>query len=153
MTSAALRVRQVSALPTIEEASAARAIDPRQVGSREADGDVKSEPDTSDFGQLVIDHDMFRLSNTPASVRYTPAAEGMAGVAMPTQMRPQLLLKAIVGGPPWQAMVDGMPGSPSIVVRAGQVVGALTVKAVGRDTVVVQGMDTTWKLTLRGARP
>jgi hypothetical protein len=70
---------------------------------------------------------------------------------MPLQaMRPVFALKAIVGGPPWQAIVDGIPGQPSgTIVSNGMTIGKLTIRGVTRDSVVIQGPDTTWVLTFR----
>lgn len=108
--------------------------------------------DTTDYATFVVENDLFRLANVPSAVRFSAATEG-TGATQPAMVRPQLTVKAIIGGPPWQAMVDGIPGAASTIVRSGQVVGPLTIRNVGRDTVTVQGMDTTWKLTLHGGHP
>jgi len=101
---------------------------------------------------LIVSNDPFRLTNRPAIVRYDPKAEGavatMSVAAAP--IRPVMTLKAIVGGPPWQAIVDGLPGQPSgTVVRAGNAFDKLVARAVTRDSVVIQGPDTTWVLSFR----
>jgi hypothetical protein len=36
-----------------------------------------------------------------------------------------------------------------VLVRQGDAVGDLKIRVVGRDTVVIQGADTTWRLTLK----
>lgn len=100
-------------------------------------------------------NDPFRLVNRPASVRYDAKTEGIGGgqVSELVPLRPQLAVKAIVGGPPWQAIVDGLPGQqPGAIVRGGEHFDKLTVRSVGRDTVVIQAPDTTWKLTLKRDR-
>jgi hypothetical protein len=95
----------------------------------------------------TIGNDPFRLANAPASVRYEPRRPGAPALApLP---RITLVLKAIVGGPPWHAMIDGIPGQPGAVVRAGDAFDKLVIRKVTRDTVVVQGPDTTWKLTIQ----
>ena len=105
-----------------------------------------------DEAELIVSNDPFRLTNTPALVRYDPKAEGAAPttvVAAPP-IRPVMTLKAIVGGPPWQAIVDGLPGQPpGTVVRAGNAFDKLIARAVTRDSVVIQGPDTTWVLSFR----
>ena len=105
-----------------------------------------------DAADLIASNDPFRLTNTPALVRYDPKAEGAVpttSVAAPP-IRPAMTLKAIVGGPPWQAIVDGLPGQPAgTVVRAGNAFDKLVARAVTRDSVVIQGPDTTWVLTFR----
>ncbi|HET7372530.1 MAG TPA: hypothetical protein VFJ20_04070 [Gemmatimonadaceae bacterium] len=105
-----------------------------------------------DAADLIVSNDPFRLTNTPAIVRYDPRAESAVpttSVANPP-IRPVMTLKAIVGGPPWQAIVDGLPGQPpGTVVRAGNAFDKLVARAVTRDSVVIQGPDTTWVLSFR----
>jgi hypothetical protein len=106
----------------------------------------------ADAADAIVTNDPFRLSNSPASTRYDPAADGASAgsVAAIPQTRPTLVLKAIVGGPPWQAVIDGIPGqSPGTLARAGSKFDRLTVRAVTRDSVIVQGADTTWVLSFR----
>ena len=104
-----------------------------------------------DAEDATITNDPFRLANEPASVRYEPAADGAAPMAVAPVIRPTLVLKAIIGGPPWQAVIDGIPGHPSgTVASAGARFDKLVVRSVSRDSVVVQGPDTTWTLGFRG---
>jgi hypothetical protein len=107
---------------------------------------------------LVVSNDPFRIANAPAAVRYDPALRGGASRASPTPstagapVRPTLTLKAIVGGPPWQAVIDGLPGEPAgTVVRAGAVFGVIRVRTVTRDSVALVGPDTAWTLTFRAS--
>jgi hypothetical protein len=105
------------------------------------------------LSELVIAGDPFRLSNDEADVRFVAGTEGGAAPpgAPPRGPRPALTLKAIVGGPPWQAVIDGLPGQQtSTVAHDGSVYGGLQVRRVSRDSVVIQGADTTWILTFRG---
>ncbi len=100
-------------------------------------------------------NDPFRLVNRPSTVRFDSKNEAGTPGAMPTftPPRPQLFVKAIVGGPPWHAIVDGIPGEqPGTIVKTGDHFDKLTVRSVGRDTVVMQAPDTTWKLTLERDR-
>jgi hypothetical protein len=103
--------------------------------------------------ELTVTNDPFRLANVPASVRYNPTSDNVVGgsvaiVAPPA--RPTMTLKAIVGGPPWQAIVDGIPGQPQgTLVRAGNAFDKLVARAVTRDSVVIQGPDTAWVLSFR----
>lgn len=102
---------------------------------------------------VTTTNDPFRLANAPASVRFNPGNENAGAVAMAPVaplVRPNMTLKAIVGGPPWQAIVDGIPGQPQgTVVRAGNAFDKLVARAVTRDSVVIQGPDTTWVLSFR----
>lgn len=103
-----------------------------------------------DMVDLTIDNDPFRLSGSPSTLPYVrSAALQSQPPAISSAPRPPLFLKAIVGGPPWQAIVDGIPGQPpGTIVVAGSTFDKLRVRSVSRDTVVVQGPDTLWKLTL-----
>lgn len=107
----------------------------------------------ADAEESIVSNDPFRLTNAPASVRYDPRAElaaDVVGVAQPAPIRPAMTLKAIVGGPPWQAVVDGLPGQPAnTLVRAGSRYDKLVARSVTRDSVVIQGPDTTWVLSFR----
>jgi hypothetical protein len=103
----------------------------------------------------AVANDPFRLANRPSGVRYDARTEGAPGGApfVAPPVRPQFVVKAIVGGPPWQAVVDGIPGQPAgTIVRGGVTFDKLTVRSVGRDTVVIAAPDTTWKLTLARGR-
>lgn len=106
-------------------------------------------------GATVV-NDPFRLVNRPSDVRFESRSEG-GGVGAPPPpppLRPTMQVRAIMGGPPWMAIVDGIPGQPAgVIVRSGSMFEKITVRTVGRDTVVVQAPDTTWKLTLMRDRP
>ncbi|HXT05158.1 MAG TPA: hypothetical protein VN760_13310 [Casimicrobiaceae bacterium] len=102
----------------------------------------------------IVSNDAFRLANEPSAVRYDPNDETRTGHAAnapaAAPLRPTMTLKAIVGGPPWQAVVDGIPGrSPGTIVRAGAAFDRLVARRVTRDSVVFQGPDTTWVLTFQ----
>jgi hypothetical protein len=101
-------------------------------------------------------NDPFRLVNHPSAVRYDARVESGLGAigAIAAPVRPMLAVRAIVGGPPWQAIVDGIPDQPpGTIVRSGDTFAKLTVRSVGRDIVVIQAPDTVWKLTLSQVRP
>jgi hypothetical protein len=108
------------------------------------------------YQETITANDPFRLSNRPAVVRFD--ARGDVGVGgtpgPPVTTRPQLVVKGIVGGPPWQAIIDGLPGQPpGTIVTPGATFDQLVVRAVSRDSVIVQGPDTTWTLTLNRPKP
>ncbi len=101
--------------------------------------------------RLTTDRNPFRVDRRPATVAFDAQLEG-APPPPPPMPRPPIVLVGILGGPPWQAVLDGIPGrSGSVVARAGESFGDLHVRAVRRDTVIVQGADTTWRLTIRRA--
>jgi hypothetical protein len=99
--------------------------------------------------ERIVSNDPFRLSNSPSSIRYSPSSDNV-GFSASGPLRPNLTLKAIVGGPPWQAIVDGIPGQQQgTLVRAGSAFDKLIARAVTRDSVIIQGPDTTWVLSFR----
>lgn len=117
--------------------------------------DVAAAPvarDAAQFARLaggIIASDPFRLDREPNPLRYDPDNPHavQSGAAAPPPQRPALLLRAIVGGPPWEALLEGIPGrSGPALVRPGDTLGDLVIRSVFRDTVVVAGLDTTWRL-------
>lgn len=67
----------------------------------------------------------------------------------PAPPKPRLVLRGIVGGPPWDAIVDGLPNHEgSYVLRTGDSVSGLKIRSVRADRVTIRGMDTTWILKL-----
>lgn len=110
------------------------------------------DPDALDkAADAIARNDPFRFEHQPSGVPYTVQAEG-AAPPPPAPPKPKIALVGIIGGPPWEALVEGIPGRDgSVVVRQGETIGALQFTSIRRDTVVVRGADTTWKLTLRRA--
>ena len=101
----------------------------------------------------IASNDPFRVANSPSAVRYDPAREGVQsnGSAPLVLVRPSFVLRAIVGGPPWQAVIDGIPGQPAgTIVRTGTTFDKLTVGPITRDSVIIKGLDTVWTLSFRG---
>jgi hypothetical protein len=116
-----------------------------------------ARPQILDPGQLdsaqhdAINRNPFRLARRPASVAFgvepaVPSAAAM--VSPPRPAKPQLRLRGIIG-PPWEAILDGVPQrSSGVVVRNGDVLADLQVRRVTRDSVVVADADTVWILRL-----
>jgi hypothetical protein len=112
-----------------------------------------SDDSLVEAASTTVTNDPFRLANHPATVRFAARNEGGAAPPPPAP-RPTMTVQAIIGGPPWQAIVDGIPGEqPGVIVRTGSTYGKLVVRSVGRDTVTMQAPDTTWKLTLKRDHP
>lgn len=107
-----------------------------------------------DAAGVLAARDPFRLDRRPADARFVATLPGvMTAAAMapppPPPERPPLAFVGVVG-PPWEALVEGIPGREgAVLVRAGDRVGNYRVRSVRPDLVVVQGPDTTWRLTLR----
>ena len=113
-----------------------------------------SAPDSLDrAAETIVANDPFRLANRPATARFIAAQAQASSTPAQPPPRPNLVLRAIVGGPPWQAVLDGLPGQPTgTIVTGGGSFEGIRIRAITRDTVVVESQDPTWKLTLkRGA--
>jgi hypothetical protein len=99
----------------------------------------------------VVANDPFRLDRRPSPVSYSPTTES-APAPPPRPPRPALAVTGIVGGPPWEALLEGLPGREgSVLVRRGDTVSGLRIRSITKDTVRISGMDTTWKLAVRRA--
>ena len=112
-------------------------------------------PDTDSVTTLVTriaDADLFRLARHPSAVAYRPEVDPNAPAPPPPPAppKPQLAVAGIVGGPPWAALLDGVPGHDgSVLVHPGDTLAQLTVRAVRPGQVVITGLDTTWRLALK----
>jgi hypothetical protein len=97
----------------------------------------------------IADRNLFRPER--ASVEHPDQPQSTMPMLMlqPPAPKPRLVLRGVLGGPPWDAIIEGIPGREgSVVLRAGQSLGGITVRTVRRDTAYARGFDTTWALTL-----
>lgn len=134
----------------VRAARATPAVAPRPIAPAAAEPGRVGADSIAQAAAYVAASDPFRLSRQPAAVAYSPALEGLAPPVTQRPPRPTLVLRGIVGGPPWSAILDGVPGRDgSVVARRGDSLGTLVVRAVGRDTVIINGADTTWRLTVK----
>lgn len=112
---------------------------------REFDARVLSEA-----ASAIPAADPFRLERRPAAVAYGTEPSPPNAMTPSLPGRPMLSVSGIIGGPSWEAILDGIPGREGgVLVRAGQVIGELRIRTIRPDTVIVEGSDTTWILTLR----
>lgn len=96
-----------------------------------------------------VGRDPFRLERRPASVRYgeQPAPERLEPARAE---RPILVLLGTMGGPPWLAVVEGLPHrAGGAIVRESERIGDLFIRSITRDSVVIEGMDTIWAMPVR----
>lgn len=101
----------------------------------------------------IVESNPFRADRRPADVPFGAVASTTPPSPQPSRVRPPLLLRGVVVGGDWMAVIEGVPGHQGgLLVRRGDVVGTqeqpLRVRSIGRDTVVIQGSDTTWALTI-----
>jgi hypothetical protein len=65
----------------------------------------------------------------------------------------ELHLKGLVGGPPWTAIIAGLPGvSGDRSVRLGERFRELLILEITADGVRIGGGDSTWTLSLKQER-
>jgi hypothetical protein len=95
--------------------------------------------------------DPFRLERHPSPIAYRPELEGVAPLPpSPKPPKPPLVLAGILGGPPWEALIEGIPDhAGAVLVRQGDAFGDLKVRSVRRDSVIIQSADTTWRLGIK----
>lgn len=103
--------------------------------------------------RTVAAGDPFRLDRAPAPIGFSSQQQLAPGTPPPPppppRYRPPLAVSGIVG-PPWQALLEGVPGrNGAVVVARGDTLARLRIRSIDRDLVVVQGPDTTWRLTVR----
>jgi hypothetical protein len=93
----------------------------------------------------VASSDPFRLDRHPSAPPIDQPA--IAAVTAPAF---HLELSGVIGGPPWRAIVSGIPGRDvGVVVRAGDTLGGMKIRSIKRDTVVIQATDSTMMLILK----
>jgi hypothetical protein len=114
-----------------------------------------SETRLGQAARAIAASDPFRLDRRPSAVAFSAAPDAVNGMMVmpppppPPPPRPQLSVSGIVG-PPWTALLDGVPGRDGpVLVRTGDQVDVLRIRQVGPREVVVAGMDTTWRLTIK----
>ncbi len=98
----------------------------------------------------IAARNLFRLERTSAEEQEVSQPGVPMGIPpQPPVARPRLVLRGVLGGPPWDAIIEGIPGREgSVVLRSGESLGGITVRAIHRDTAWARGFDTTWTLTL-----
>lgn len=97
----------------------------------------------------TAEHDLFRLDRRPTSVAFSTAPMGPAVPQPPMGPAIHIALQGTIGGPPWQAILSGIPGHDgTAVVHSGDTLGGITIRRVSRDSVVVRVKDSTWTVTL-----
>jgi hypothetical protein len=111
--------------------------------------EIRVDKTRKETARAIVAGNPFRIDRIPAPVAFMPNTGALKPVATAVVVpRPVLLLRGIVG-PPWQALLEGVPGKQgAIVVRPGDRFGELRIERIRHDTVVVRGADTTWRLAV-----
>jgi hypothetical protein len=114
-----------------------------------ATGSATGRQVTADRADLIIARNPFRTDRRPAARRF-----GSEGPSTATAPAPPFQLAGILGGPPWQAVLEGLPGADgSTIVREGDSIGAWRVLRIEQRSLVVAGPDSTWVVPLPEHRP
>ena len=105
-------------------------------------------PISAESVAAIVSRDPFRVGRRPMLPAYDPLR--LAEQLAPPPPRPTLSLVGVVNGASPSAIVEGFPGvEGSRVVRVGDAVAGLQVKAISNGRVLITGMDTTWVLKVR----
>jgi hypothetical protein len=121
----------------------------RMVQRHRPAGPVRKTKSTTDQGRDIVAGDLFRRERQINDSAPWGAASQLTPLPPPAPPKPRLVLRGLVGGPPWQAILDGLPGHEgSYVARAGDSIGGLKIRSVRGDGATIRGMDTTWLLKL-----
>jgi hypothetical protein len=96
--------------------------------------------------------DPFRVDRKPTQVLYNPWQPVVTAPPPPPPVRPPLALAGLVGGPPWNALIAGIPGREGgVLLQLGDSANGVRFVALRGDTVILAAFDTTWALTTRRA--
>lgn len=105
-------------------------------------------PISAESVATIVSRDPFRIGRRPVLPAYDPLR--LAEQLAPPPPRPTLSVVGVMDGASPSAVVEGFPGvEGSRVVRVGDAVAGLKVKAIDNGRVVITGMDTTWVLSVR----
>ena len=101
------------------------------------------------LGAATVARDPFHVNRRAPEVAYDPGRLAQLATA-PPMPKPALTLVGLVAGAEPTAVVVGLPGVEGPrVMRVGDQVARITLKAISRQEVRLQGMDTTWVLRVR----
>lgn len=124
-----------------------RSTEPAMPLGREPSNQTAAAKAADDQLRAILAGDVFRRERAAPDSTIQTATQ--ATPRPPTPPKPRLMLRGLVGGPPWNAIIEGIPGHDgSYVVRAGDSVSGLRIRSVNRDGTTIRGMDTTWTLKL-----
>lgn len=108
----------------------------------------KTVPDS--LLELLVQEDPFRVARRPAPQVF---GESVAAIQMNIEEappKPVLNLTGLVWGSDPVAVIEGLPESTGPrLLGVGESLGPITIQRISAGEVVVEGMDTTWTLTVR----
>jgi hypothetical protein len=96
----------------------------------------------------IAAHDPFRIERKPANIPFSVAQNGGQGIPAPSAPPIRIALQGTIGGPPWSAIISGIPGhSGTVMVSSGDTLGGVAIRRVNKDSVTVRVKDSTWTVT------
>ncbi len=121
--------------------SADWSVPPVEVGASERAGS------TAAVASRIADANPFRLDRRPSALPFGSSAE-VAGAIPSLERRPPSVSGVL--GPPWRAVLEGVPNREGgVLVARGDTLAGWRIRSVTADTIVIQGRDTTWVLPVR----
>lgn len=100
----------------------------------------------------IVANDPFRLERKPSLVAFSVTQTGVLPPPMVQQPAVQIALRGTIGGPPWHAIISGIPGHDgTIVVASGDTIGGVAIKDVSQSGVTVRVRDSSWTVNLSGS--
>lgn len=103
--------------------------------------------DLGDLARQVTGSNPFRLDRRPAELPFGSTPPEAIAAVLPVARPPTV--SGIVG-PPWRAALEGVPGREgAVLVMAGDTLSGWRVRAVRRDSIVIEAGETTWRLAVR----
>jgi len=99
--------------------------------------------------ERVVARDPFRLERKPPSVPFGTPPTPAVPRPVPVSPWQAASFRGTVSGPPWLAILGGVPGRTSnVVVHVNDTIAGLRVKQIKREEVVLVGPDSAIKLRL-----
>ena len=134
-------------------AAAFATLGPADPGASSLTAQLPDRPGTpypaDSLGAATVARDPFRVTRRAAEVAYDPVRLAQLATVPPVP-KPVLTLVGLVAGTEPTAIVVGLPGVDGPrVLRLGDQVARITLKAISRQEVRLEGMDTTWVLRVR----
>lgn len=96
----------------------------------------------------IMAHDPFRIERKPANIAFSVAPNGAQTMPAPAAPLVRIALQGTIGGPPWRAIISGVPGHEgTVMVSSGDTLGVVVIRRVNKDSVTVRVKDSTWTVT------
>lgn len=138
LIAAAVLLARLPGLPGVRDVlpplSSTRTVEPEQ-------------PQTRSVAQRVAASNPFRFDRQQVAHAFVPSEAVPLRQPSDEPMRPELVG---LSGPPWRAILEGIPGvSGGFVAAPGDTINGYAIAHVGSDSVVIERDRITWRLTLR----